>query len=433
MKLVQKILSHGLFITVIVVAFLVYTKRADLFPQWFGASHAAAARSTGDKVASAGADVGTLPPARTVTRPLPEKTLSKKQVVPPAPVPEKVNPTGTETAPPGQQQPAGSDTAAPAPSEPAVQPPAGTAPAGAGAASGATGTDTASARTAGDDTSAQPQFRPLDDAQQAQAASTGAPAVAAPQFRPLDDKQQAEKPAASTDTPAAAAPQFRPLDDEQRAEKPAASTDMPAAAKAAQAAARNSEPVAVEPQQRGTQEQAAQEQAAQEAAPEQAAQEQAAQEQAAQEQAAQEQTAPEQAAPAAQPQVATAMPRARPGPAVESPAVAEPQISAEDARLQQQLGQAREFYWSRDLRGAAAAYQSLGEAYPDNAEVWGEIGNFYFSLRRSEQAGAAYSHAIELLMQNNDPVRARQLLGVLFRLDARKARELETRLQQAGG
>jgi tetratricopeptide (TPR) repeat protein len=252
--------------------------------------------------------------------------------------------------------------------------------------------------------------------------------VAAPQFRPLDDKQQAEKPAASTDTPAAAAPQFRPLDDEQRAEKPAASTDMPAAAKAAQAAARNSEPVAVEPQQRGTQEQAAQEQAAQEAAPEQAAQEQAAQEQ-----AAQEQTAPEQAAPAAQPQVATAMPRARPGPAVESPAVAEPQISAEDARLQQQLGQAREFYWSRDLRGAAAAYQSLGEAYPDNAEVWGEIGNFYFSLRRSEQAGAAYSHAIELLMQNNDPVRARQLLGVLFRLDARKARELETRLQQAGG
>ena len=408
MKLVQKILSHGLFITVIVVAFLVYTKRADLFPQWFGASHAAAARSTGDKVASAGADVGTLPPARTVTRPLPEKTLSKKQVVPPAPVPEKVNPTGTETAPPGQQQPAGSDTAAPAPSEPAVQPPAGTAPAGAGAASGATGTDTASARTAGDDTSAQPQFRPLDDAQQAQAASTGAPAVAAPQFRPLDDKQQAEKPAASTDTPAAAAPQFRPLDDEQRAEKPAASTDMPAAAKAAQAAARNSEPVAVEPQQRGTQEQAAQEQAAQEAAP-------------------------EQAAPAAQPQVATAMPRARPGPAVESPAVAEPQISAEDARLQQQLGQAREFYWSRDLRGAAAAYQSLGEAYPDNAEVWGEIGNFYFSLRRSEQAGAAYSHAIELLMQNNDPVRARQLLGVLFRLDARKARELETRLQQAGG
>ena len=393
MKLVQKILSHGLFITVIVVAFLVYTKRADLFPQWFGASHAAAARSTGDKVASAGADVGTLPPARTVTRPLPEKTLSKKQVVPPAPVPEKVNPTGTETAPPGQQQPAGSDTAAPAPSEPAVQPPAGTAPAGAGAASGATGTDTASARTAGDDTSAQPQFRPLDDAQQAQAASTGAPAVAAPQFRPLDD--------------------------EQRAEKPAASTDMPAAAKAAQAAARNSEPVAVEPQQRGTQEQAAQEQAAQE--------------QAAQEQAAQEQAAQEQAAPAAQPQVATAMPRARPGPAVESPAVAEPQISAEDARLQQQLGQAREFYWSRDLRGAAAAYQSLGEAYPDNAEVWGEIGNFYFSLRRSEQAGAAYSHAIELLMQNNDPVRARQLLGVLFRLDARKARELETRLQQAGG
>jgi hypothetical protein len=198
MKLVQKILSHGLFIAVIVVAFLIYTKRADLFPQWFGASHATAANSTGDRLAAAKPDTGALPPAHTVTRPLPEKTLSKKQVVPPAPVPEKVNPAGTETAPLGQQQPAGSDTAAPALSEPAEQPPADTAPAGAGAASGVTGMDTVSARTAGGDTSAQPQFRPLDDVQQPQeqAASTDAPATAAPQFRPLDDEQQAEKPAA---------------------------------------------------------------------------------------------------------------------------------------------------------------------------------------------------------------------------------------------
>ena len=397
MKLVQKILSHGLFIAVIVAAFLVYTKRADLFPQWFGASHTAAGRSTSDKLAAAKPDTGALPPAHSVTRPLPEKTLIKKEVVPP--VPEKLTPAGTEEAPVEQQQPAGSDSAAPAPGEPAEQSPTDAAPAGARTASSAAGSEMAAEQTASGDASAPPIFRPLDD--------------------------------------------------EQQAEKPEASIDVAAPAGTGQAAAQNAEPAAAEPGQQAPQEPAAQEQAAQEpAAQEQAAQEQAAQEQAAQEQPAQEQATQEQATqeqatqeqatqePPAQTQMATATPTASAAaPAAASGAASEsgPQTNPEDARLQQQLERAREFYWQRDLRGAASAYQSLGEAYPENAEVWGEIGNFYFSLRRGEQAGAAYSHAIELLMQNNDPVRARQLLGVLFRLDARKARELETRLQQAGG
>ena len=393
MKLVQKILSHGLFIAVIVAAFLVYTKRADLFPQWFGASHTAADRSTSDKLAAAKPDTGALPPAHSVTRPLPEKTLIKKEVVPP--VPEKLTPAGTEEAPVEQQQPAGSDSVAPAPGEPAEQSSTDAAPAGAGTASSAAGSEMAAEQTASGDASAPPIFRPLDD--------------------------------------------------EQQAEKPEASIDVAAPAGTGQAAAQNAEPAAAEPGQQAPQEQAAQEeqttqeQAAQEpAAQEQAAQEPPAQEQPAQEQPAQEQATQEQATqePPAQTQMATATPTASAAaPAAASGAASEsgPQTNPEDARLQQQLERAREFYWQRDLRGAASAYQSLGEAYPENAEVWGEIGNFYFSLRRGEQAGAAYSHAIELLMQNNDPVRARQLLGVLFRLDARKARELETRLQQAGG
>ena len=36
MKLVQKILSHGLLIAFIVAAFFAYTNRTKLFPQWFG-------------------------------------------------------------------------------------------------------------------------------------------------------------------------------------------------------------------------------------------------------------------------------------------------------------------------------------------------------------------------------------------------------------
>jgi tetratricopeptide (TPR) repeat protein len=109
-----------------------------------------------------------------------------------------------------------------------------------------------------------------------------------------------------------------------------------------------------------------------------------------------------------------------------------PQASTGDEQLAQQLEEVRALYWARDLRGAAAGYQSLGQAYPDNADVWGEIGNFYYSLRQAGPATNAYSRAIELLVQQGDKPRARQLLDVLYRLDASAARELETRLQQTG-
>ena len=35
MKLIQKILSHGLLIAFFVAVFFLYLYRADLFPQWF--------------------------------------------------------------------------------------------------------------------------------------------------------------------------------------------------------------------------------------------------------------------------------------------------------------------------------------------------------------------------------------------------------------
>ena len=35
MKLVQKVLSHGLLIAFFVAVFFVYMNRAELFPQWF--------------------------------------------------------------------------------------------------------------------------------------------------------------------------------------------------------------------------------------------------------------------------------------------------------------------------------------------------------------------------------------------------------------
>jgi tetratricopeptide (TPR) repeat protein len=114
---------------------------------------------------------------------------------------------------------------------------------------------------------------------------------------------------------------------------------------------------------------------------------------------------------------------------------AEPADAAVDGaaqQLQDALEQARQLYWKRDMRAAANAYQSLGQANPENPDVWGEIGNFYYSLRQRQPAVEAYSRALTLLVGQNDQTRAQQMLDVLYKLDAGKARELEQGLLQPG-
>jgi tetratricopeptide (TPR) repeat protein len=404
MKLVQKILSHGLFIAFIVGAFLVYTKRAELFPQWFGASQPVAAKASSGKLADAAPDAGIPATERKVSRPLPEKTLMKKEVEPPA-APERAAPPqsvpGGETPVPGQQTPpAGSTSTSPG-------------PAGAATAQQHTGTDAVTT---------QPVFRPLDESEQDQAAAEAATAqqdtgndsaTTQPVFRPLDERKQGQagaqqsEPPVSEKAPGEGTPAqtvFRPSDEEQpvktgetvasaapMVEAPASETVAPAQAEAppsGQPEAANAPPPAAD-----------------------------------------------KVAVAAPAEVArAAAPKAAADDTAAAQSTSEAPAGAEDARLQQMLEQARGLFWRRDLRGAAAAYTAVSDDYPDNAEVWGEIGNFYFSLHQAEPAGEAYARAIELLARNDEPMRARRLLDVLFRLDPERARELEARLRaQPGG
>jgi len=102
---------------------------------------------------------------------------------------------------------------------------------------------------------------------------------------------------------------------------------------------------------------------------------------------------------------------------------------ADDKSLQQQLEEARQLYWQRDVEAATDAYQALGSDYPRNADVWGEIGNFYFSTEQQEPAGMAYYRTVSLLIDKGDTQKARELLGVLYKLDANRGRELDARLQ----
>ena len=122
---------------------------------------------------------------------------------------------------------------------------------------------------------------------------------------------------------------------------------------------------------------------------------------------------------------------ALPAQAEESVAITAPGI---DEQLQAQLAQARQYFWQRNLPAAEEIYHSLAESYPDNPDVWGEIGNFYFSLRKREPVIEAYSRSAELLIARGEALRAHQLVRILYRLGAPQARRLEMQLmQQAGG
>lgn len=106
--------------------------------------------------------------------------------------------------------------------------------------------------------------------------------------------------------------------------------------------------------------------------------------------------------------------------------------AAGESDFQSQLEQARQHYWGHDMPAAEQAYRRLSESHPERAEVWGELGNLYFSQREMVQATDAYYRAIELLIEQGGAERARQLLGAMYQLDAEKAKDLETRLRQAG-
>jgi hypothetical protein len=468
MKLVQKILSHGLLIAFIVAAFFLVTNRAELFPQWFAKSQASAGKAVSERQPDTAAEQ---PAARTVTRPLPEKTLIKREgAAVPQVAPAGDEASGGETAAPLASMSAADTPVAEAPAPAAeITPPVAEAPAPAAeitppvaeAPAPAAGTTPpvveAPAPVAG---IAPPVAEAPAPVAEIAPPVAEAPAPAAEITPPV---AEAPAPAAEITPPVAEAPAPAAEITPPVAEAPAPIAGItPPVAEAPAPAAEITPPVAeitppvaeapasaefgpagettgtgsVTAWQRREPGASAEpptyrpldEAKPAEAKPAEAAQEPPATEtvaapaaqQAAEPAASAQTTTPEAAAATAVPQTTVA-------------AAAQAGGSASDAQLERRLEEVRALFWRRDLSAATTAYQSLGQAYPENAEVWGEIGNFYYSLREAKAATAAYTRAIELLVQQGDQPRARQLLGVVYRLDAAAARKLEMRLQQAGG
>ncbi|MDX1334954.1 MAG: tetratricopeptide repeat protein [Gammaproteobacteria bacterium] len=93
------------------------------------------------------------------------------------------------------------------------------------------------------------------------------------------------------------------------------------------------------------------------------------------------------------------------------------------------LIQAREAFWRRDLATAEELYSKLAEAQPGNPDLWGELGNLYFSQNKIKEASDAYYKAAEILIEEGHIRQVENLMGIIGNVDQEKARELFERMQ----
>lgn len=93
------------------------------------------------------------------------------------------------------------------------------------------------------------------------------------------------------------------------------------------------------------------------------------------------------------------------------------------------LIQAREAFWRRDVAKAEALYSKLAEAQPGNPDLWGELGNLYFSQNKIKEASDAYYKAAEILIEEGHIRQVENLMGIIGNVDQEKARELFERMQ----
>ena len=97
----------------------------------------------------------------------------------------------------------------------------------------------------------------------------------------------------------------------------------------------------------------------------------------------------------------------------------------EPARLTREdhLQRARRAYWNGEFEQAEAAYMDMIEAFPGDADAFGELGNVYQSMGKQERALDAYYEAAVRLHAAGEKARLRPL-GEFF------ARQGDSRLDQ---
>lgn len=112
-------------------------------------------------------------------------------------------------------------------------------------------------------------------------------------------------------------------------------------------------------------------------------------------------------------------------PADSSPPQPEPAATLEAELLQQ----ARQAYWARNFDAAVTAYQKLLEADPENPDLYGELGNVYYSMGEWQKAGQAYYEAAQRLLARGQTQQLGYLLHVIEGLDRELADKLRKQIE----
>jgi hypothetical protein len=91
---------------------------------------------------------------------------------------------------------------------------------------------------------------------------------------------------------------------------------------------------------------------------------------------------------------------------------------------------ARRAYWQGDFPVAITDYQALITARPDQAALYGELGNVLWRSGQSIAAATAYAHAGNLLLMQGKYRQAAALIPILSHLDPGAAQHLQQELAQ---
>jgi len=93
------------------------------------------------------------------------------------------------------------------------------------------------------------------------------------------------------------------------------------------------------------------------------------------------------------------------------------------------LGQARGDFADGNVEQAIDRYQALAKLDPSNPNVFGELGNVYYSQGKWKAAGKAYYEAAIRLLQLGDIAQVEYLYRVIQGLDDDSAAKLKQRLE----
>ncbi len=93
------------------------------------------------------------------------------------------------------------------------------------------------------------------------------------------------------------------------------------------------------------------------------------------------------------------------------------------------LQAARQAFWQRDVATAEKLYRRLLESDDTSADIWGELGNVYYTQGKWHQAATAYAEAAIRLIDKKHTAQAMYLHRLVSRMDSEQARRIDEKLR----